>query len=55
MTRIRQWLVSLALAAVLALSFTSVASADPGDPGNGFSTRGALRATSDPGDPGRIW
>lgn len=55
MTRIRQWLVSIALAVVLALSFTSVASADPGDPGNGFSTKSSFRATSDPGDPGRLW
>jgi hypothetical protein len=68
MTRIRQWLASLALAAVLMLSFASVASADPIDPGTGFSSTCAssteygedddgskkrgFSAQSDPIDPG---
>jgi hypothetical protein len=33
MRRIRQWLLTAALAALLSLSFAGVASADPYDPG----------------------
>ncbi len=50
MTRIRQWLVSIAMAAVLVLSFASVASADPGD--HGFGSKSVRATSADPGDTG---
>lgn len=54
MTRIRQWVLTAVLTALLALSFASVASADPGD--GGFSSRSARptfsTAAADPGDGG---
>lgn len=48
MTRIRQWVLTAVLTALLCLSFASVASADPKDGGfSSFST-----ASSDPKDGG---
>jgi hypothetical protein len=53
MTRIRQSLVTIVLAAFLALSFNSLASADPGDGGGGHTmSKGPYTRTSDPGDGG---
>lgn len=47
MTRIRQWVLAAFVAAMLSLSFSSVASADPKD--GGFAQ---FERTSDPKDGG---
>jgi len=51
MTRIRQWVLAAIVAALLTLSFSVVASADPGDPRGGFSPTKSY----DPGDPSVGW
>lgn len=53
MTHTRQWLVTIAMAAVLGLSFAPVASADPGDPGGGFSSASAPTETTSTTSPGK--
>jgi hypothetical protein len=56
MTHIRQWVLAAIVAALLTLSFSVVASADPGDPHGGFSSGSAYASSSlDPGDPSGGW